>query len=357
MGKIIVMLIVAVLLAVAIYLGFGADAYLLVRVGDWAAQVTLLVALFCVVVCGVVASVSWQLFKGLFLGAWPGAWRRRQKQNLTHQILEHLAMTNWSAARKDLVKLANKAEHPAPLIMLSAEASEALGDYDQAKTVYKHALEEFPRWAKVIQARLCHIALEEGDLDAADARLVELTKLQREDTDTFFFRARLAEERQEWPELRRYLAILHKKKHHHDGIAAMERRHLWSRLKAEPGAPELTELKSYVLETNSVPSSIVGELAQQLAMRGLGKDAELMTRKVLERDWSDELMEVYSELDSDSPQKQLKIVEGWSVDHPGSVSLLTGLKTLSMKVGDDTKAEEYQAKILSQKTLELADNT
>jgi len=349
------MVVIAVLLAVAIFMGFGADAYFLIRIGDWAAQVTLLVALFCVLVGALILQLCWRVFRGLFLGAWPGAWRRRKKQNLTQQVIEQLAMTNWTTARKGLIKLANQADQPAPWVMLAAEASESLGDFEQAKSVYEQALVEFPSWAKVIQSRLCHIALEEGELDTAEAHLVELLKIQKENTDIVFFRARLAEERNEWPELRSYLLTLQKKKHHHDGIGAMERRHISARLNAQPGAPELMELKDYALTSVSLPSPIIAKLVQQLAMRGLDKEAESLARKALGNNWSEELMDVYAELDGGSPKKQLRLVESWSSAHPDSPALLAGLQKLSLKAGDENRAEKYGAKLTDQTALELAE--
>lgn len=345
MRKFLLLIVIALLLAVAAYSGIGSESYFLLRIGDWAMQMTLFVALLLAVVILVIVRVCWGVIRGIFFGAWPAAWRNRRQQNLTREALENLALANWAVARKDLVRLANQTEHPMPLVMLSAHASEAMGDYEEAKTVYQQALEEFPDWSYVIRLRLCDIALAQGEIELAETYLAELSRDRGNDAQLQILNARLAEEKRDWKSLQKVLLVLQKKPLQHARVIDIERRYLRNRLIERPGAPDLLEMADYVQALEKVSPDIVAQLAKQLAMRAHGKEAEALVRKVLNKHWDDSLMEAYADLEAQSPKKQLKTAEGWLVDHENSEALIDGLQKLALRAGDDVKVDLYADKL------------
>eukprot|EP00903_Cladosiphon_okamuranus_P004489 g4487.t1 len=225
-----------------------------------------------------------------------------------------------------------------------------MGDFDEAKAVYVQTMEEFPEWSYTARTRLCNIALVEGDLETVESLLEGLKRERKNDVQLKFLAARLAEERRDWKKLQQTLSGALKKPQERAAMAPVERRFLQNRLLGRPGAPELLEFKDYVLGLDNISSDIVAQLAQQLAMRGHAKEAEVLTRKSLNKHWDESLMEVYAELEAESPKKQLKNAEAWLSSHSGSAALLNGLQRLAVKAGDDTKAEDYAARVEQLKT-------
>lgn len=343
MRKILVVVLVAIIISVAIYSGIGAESYLLLRIGDWAMQVRLFVACLLALGLAILIWASWSIFRGIFLGAWPAAWRKSREKNLTRAAIENLALSNWAVARKELVRLANKADQPVPLVMLSAQASEAMGDFEEAKQIYAQALDEFPDWSYAIRVRICRIALVEGELDVADELLTELKNERKGDVQLQVLEIQLAEEQRDSSRLQQALIAVVKKTELRAMVAPIERRYLYSRLSERTGSPELLELFGYASMLENVPSSIVSQLAQQLAMRGHAKEAELLVRRSLNQRWDESLIAIYAELEAKSPKKQLKNAEAWLVEHSQSTELMNSLQKLALRAGDDAKADHYAA--------------
>lgn len=345
MRKLLVLFVFAIVIAVVAYTGIGADSYFLIRIGSWAMQMTLLVAGLLAIFTIVVLRVFWGVFRGVFLGAWPAAWRSRRQQGLIREAMEDLALSDWSAAQKVLVRLANQSQSPAPLVVLSAHTAELLGDYAEAKTVYTRAAQEFPSWTNVIDIRLCGIAIAEGRYDDADELLASIPSSKKDQPQLVLLRARLAEERSDWDELQTILLDARKKPLLRAQLAPIERRYVSSRLAEKPSSPDLLSLYEYVAASENSSANVIARLAKQLAMRGHGKEAEIVVRKTLEKRWDDSLMRIYAELEAQSPKKQLKAAEGWLASHNDSTALLEGLYRLAVRADDDDKSDLYAKKL------------
>ena len=345
MRKILLVVLAALLVSVAIYSGVGADSYFLLRIGDWAMQMRLFVALILLLITLVVMMLFWRIFRGVVLGSWPAAWRRKREKDLTRNAIENLALSNWTSARKELIRVANQTEKPVPFIMLSAQVSEAMGELEEAKEIYNQSITEFPDWSYVARKRLCQIALAEGDMEEVENLLPELKKERAGDPQLLIFEAGLAEEKRDWDGLKNLLVAAHKKSEVRSQIAPIERRFLQNRLHQRLGAPELLELNNYVSRTENVSPDTIGQLARQLAIRGQSKEAEMLARKSLDKTWDDSLISLYAELEAQSPTKQLKAAESWFVGREDSVALLDALQRISVRAGDDAKADHYAEKL------------
>lgn len=345
MRKLLVLFVFAIVIAVAAYTGIGADSYFLIRIGDWAMQMTLLVAGLLALFAIAVLRIFWGVFRGVFLGAWPAAWRSRRQQGLTREAMEDLALSDWAAAQKVLVRLANQSQSPAPLVVLSAHTAELQGDYQEATKVYKRAAQEFPSWSHVVDLRLCGIAISEGRFEEADEILSKVPSSKKDQSQLILLRARLEEERGAWSALQATLLDARKKPLLRAQLAPIERRYVSNRLAEKPSSPDLLSLYEYVNASENSSATVVAQLAQQLAMRGHGKEAEVVVRKTLENQWNDSLMAIYAELEAQSPKKQLKVAESWLASHQESDALLEGLYRLAVRADDDDKSDLYAKKL------------
>ena len=341
MRKLLVILLIACGVAILVYSGIGADNYFLLRIGDWAIQVRLFVALLFGFILLVVVSMFWKVFRGIVLGAWPRAWRKNREHVKTQSVLESVAKSDWSAGQKECIRLANKSNNPAALVINAAKCARNAGRYEEAKSIYESALEELPDWTNVVQKELCEIALLEGDIELAEQMHSELKKSRVSGIDVLLLEAKLAEEQRDWPRLQTVIMAVRKKSKNTSPLAATERRYLFNRIMEKPGSQELLAFTRFVSDVQSPPSAVIIETAKQLAMKGHNQEAEVLVRKSLTKQWSDDLIELYADMQAQSPKKQLKTAETWLSTHADSSALISALQKLAVRAENDIKAEKY----------------
>ena len=86
-----------------------------------------------------------------------------------------------------------------------------------------------------------------------------------------------------------------------------------------------------------VGAIVTGTTQQAVAQTGAAKAIEHALRK----NWSDDLVKRYGELDFASPQRQLLSAESWIQDRPGNAELLLALGRIAMRNELWGKAKEY----------------
>ena len=353
MRKLVIVLLVACLLSVLVYSGVGADNYFLLRLGDWAIQMRLVVALLLGIGLLVIVSLCWKAFRGIVLGAWPKAWRKRRRYNKTTAALESVAKSDWLTGQKEFTRLANQSDDPGALVINAAKCARNAGNYEDAKGIYQAALEELPEWSNIIRHELCEIGLIEGDLESVEAHLIELKKTRFPSADILLLDAKLAEERRDWDKLQSMLLKVRKKSKKISPLAAVERRYLFSRIMEKPGTQALLEFARFLSGVRNPPEAVISETARQLAMKGQGQEAETLVRRSLTEMWSEELISVYADMEAQSPRKQLKVAEKWLDQRRDSPALIASLQKLAVRAEDDGKADQYAAMLTSLEEVEI----
>lgn len=334
-------------LSIAVYLGIGTDAYVLIRAGETAMQMTLWVAIILASVLLLILYLLWALISGAVLGGWHRAWVRRRMDKLIASAVKSYTDQNWSKAYKQLVKLANSHEDPQPYIMMAAEAAVAAGDIERGRETYKRAGQQFPGNSFQVRLKLGHLELGVGNHAEADQISQQLVEEKKRDPDARLLQILVAEDSGDWEKLHELLVSVRKHRVLTARLPTIERRYLRACLAEHPSVPQLLKLAELVSDSVSIPAELVIDLAQQLAIKGSADRAEQFMRKRIERDWSPELVRAYADIEGRSIKAQIKAVESWLPEHVDDKAVLEALVKLSARSGDQARLEQYEKQILS----------
>lgn len=345
MRRALVYLIFTLALAIFAYWGTGSDAYVLLRVGDTAVQVTVWVAALMAALLLLAVHLIWALVNGTLLGGWRRAWLRRRLDKLSASALKSYTEQNWSKAYKQLVKLANSQDDPQPYVIMAAEAAVASGDIEQGRQTYTQALIQFPNNSFQVRLKLGYLELGVGNHIAAADICQQLIVLNKRDPDARLLQILIAEDSGDWQLMHELLISARNHKVLSARLPTIERRYLRTRLSQNPAAPQLLNLADLASAETSIPSELSVSLAQQLAMKGSADRAEKFLRKKIEQNWDSVLVEAYSNIEGRSIKAQVKAAESWLVDQAADKPLLEALLRLSVRLDDQDRIERYEQKI------------
>lgn len=346
MRRMLVYVAMALALSMAAYLGFGADAYVLIRAGETALQMTIWIAVIWVAVLLVLASLVWAIISGAFFGGWRKAWLRRRQEKLTSSAVKSYTDQDWPKAYKQLVKLANSHDNPEPYVIMAAEAAVASGDIEKGRETFSKALAQFPDNSFQIRLRLGYLELGIGNQDKAEELCNQLVSEKKRDPDARLLEILIAEDNGDWQQM--YDLLLKAKSHKvlSARLPTIERRYLRSCLAEKPSAPLLINLADLIAASPAIPEVLCIDLAQQLAMKGQADKAEQFLRKRIDISWEPSLVEAYGNIEGKSVKGQIKAAESWLVANPKDKVLLDSLVKLSLKAGDEQRVDTYQQKLV-----------
>jgi len=345
MRRFLAYLAFTLVLAILVYVGVGSDAYVLVRVGETALQVTIWVAIILGSLALLALHMIWMLITGTVLGGWRRAWLRRRMDQLIASAVKNYTDQNWAKAYKQLVKLANSHEDPQPYIIMAAEAAVAAGDIERGRETYTRALAQFPENSFQVRLKLGHLELGIGNHSEANELCKKLIAEKKRDPEARLLQILIAEDRGDWEQIHELLSSARNHKVLTARLPMIERRYLRACLADNPAVPQLLKLAELAGNGASIPSELSIGLAQQLAMKGSADRAEQFLRKRIEHDWQPSLVAAYADIEGRSTKAQIKTVESWLVNHAEDKGLLESLVKLSARSGDQQRIEQYEKQI------------
>ena len=347
MRSLLIYLIIALILSLVAYLGIGSDAYVLIRAGETALQMTIWIAIILAALILILFKLCWVVINGAFFGGWRKAWLQHRQERLTAAAIKTYTDQNWPKAYKQLVKLANSHEDPQPYVMMAAQAAVASGNVERGRDTYLQALDQFPQNSFQVRLRLAYLELSIGNRDRAEQLCKQLLLEQKRDPDTKLLQILIAEDRGDWQQMQELLAVARTHKVLAARLPTIEHRFLRAYLTEGPTAPELIKLATLMADSRRVPAELAISLAQQLAMKGQADRAEQFMRKRIVTVWDSDLVAAYANIEGKSAKAQLKVAESWLVDHSDDKALLQCLHKLSLRLNDVAKTNDYQQKLLS----------
>ena len=345
MRRLLACLVFALALSVLVYLGVGSEAYVLVRIGETALQVTIWVAIIFASLALLVINMLWAIVNGTVLGGWRRAWLRYRKDQLIASAVKNYTGKNWVKAYKQLIKLANGHENPQSYIIMAAEAAVASGDIDRGREIYAEALARFPENGFQVRLRLAHLELGMGNHRVADEICQRLATAKKPDPNVRLLQILIAEDSCDWGKMHELLSAARRHKVLAARLPTIERRYLRACLAENPPVPQLVKLAELAGSGPSITADLSVVLAQQLAMKGGADRAERFLRRRIESDWDASLVSLYADIEGRSTKAQIKTAESWLSHHARDKGLLESLVKLSTRSGDDQRTERYQRQI------------
>lgn len=340
---------VLLLLLVAALAAFGwhwvaADpGYVLVRLRGWRLQTSLVVAIVVLLLAWAVISLAWRLIR------WPfGALDKRRRRVGTQRMAQGLVALHegrHGEAERALGRAARHSPLRSAALLAAADAARRRGATERALETLDEASQQTPQAARVLRARTLREAgrqdeamtllapeADSGRLAPAGWREWVLATLAAHQPE----RARAGLE-----PLRKSGALSSA------AYQALETRVLRACLDAAPGIEALQSLwRSLTRHQRGEPTLIAG-YARRASRFGAGLSAMDEIEGALKRNWNEDLLRAYGELEGDDTEPRIQRAEQWLQTHPDDPLLLATLGRLYARHGLWGKAREHLQRALS----------
>lgn len=326
----------AVLLALAVKEDNG---YILIGYGQWTVEGSL--AFFLL--------MNLLLFGALYLtlrilsrlGATPRKlhdWRqirgaKRARKSLIHGLVE-LSEGDWKRAERDLVRLAHKSETPLLNYLAAARSAQQQDAHERRDHYLQLAHESMPEADIAVGLTQAELQLDHAQLEQALATLKHLREIAPRHTHVLKLLKELYQRLGDWREMGLLLPELKKRKVvEPEELQALELRVFQNQITLAAQDENLTLLQtvwSRIPTAMRFREEMVTTYVNHLMNRGEHNQVERVLRDAIERNWSDDLVELYGRVPADDRARQLSTAEAWLKNRPRSPVLLLTLGQLCL---------------------------
>jgi HemY protein len=336
--------------------GFENPGYVLIGIGSWSLETSLIV--FTV---GLIMGfyIFYVLFR--FLG-WllrlPGRIKNRGKNIKFNRSQEALiaglvdsAEGNWEKAEKMLIKHASHSGAPLIHYLTAARAAQSRGAYDKRDEYLRQAADQAPGSDVAIGLTQAELHLSEKQFEQALETLTRLHSIDPTHATVLKLMHQAYQQAGDWEGLRKLIPSLNNNKVLMEAEIKLLETEAFSKLlkqAAEHGnADEIESLWSEIPEYIKNMKGVSAIYFAAMIDAGAGAKVEGGLARALSTTWDQTLVVLYGGVQSLDVARQLETAEQWLPMHPRDPVFLTVLGKLSMKCGDYQKAGTYLTKSLS----------
>jgi len=267
---------------------------------------------------------------------------RKAGERITQGYIE-IGQGNYAKGEKLLTKGARNSETPLLNYLAAARAAQAQGDVERRDAWLDMASEQEPRAQTTVLVTRAQLQLDSDDLEGAAESLGEALELSPKNSEALRLQAEISVAQQDWAALEAALPVLRKvgkvPQHTLDEWTAAT----WAALLHDAGSDKARGKalwKALPKHLQSEPTLLQARARSLLAV-GDGKQAESLLRSALQKDWHDDLILAYGELDAPPPAERLKRVEKWLQSRPDDATLLLVAARLCLSTELWGKARSY----------------
>jgi HemY protein len=270
--------------------------------------------------------------------------RERARRALARGLLE-LSEGDWEAAENTLTRSAREAEVPAAHYLVAARAAELQGLPQRRDELLAKALElsgDRPTPALIMQAE---IHLKHKQVQAALKALEQIEASGAQNARGLLLMARAFRQTGDWQRLQSLEPRLRATRGISTSVADETVTQIYlDRLKAAGNAEDPTLLKSAWKETPkslSQRADVVVAYARAAMACDEPEAAEEELRALIEREWDEQAVLTYGEIETDEPLVMLERAERWLPAHQEDAALLYTCSRLCMRAELYGKARSY----------------
>lgn len=339
-------------LAIIIALALGAlaanfllqdNGYVLIHIRGYSVEMSVPVLVFFLLLIYLAVRICVHIVRAPRRLGELAAQRRQRKagERITRGYIE-LGEGNFARGEKLLTKGVRDSETPLLNYLAAARAAQAQGDRQRRDNWLRMAYEQDPRAAAAVLLTQAELQLANDEYETCRATLNKVLEMTPKNAEALRLKAELCVSRSDWEELQELLPKLRKQGHVASEIMDDWFVRTWCALLGnatdDPGRISLL-WKQLPRNLREHPRLIHARIEAMIA-RGQVADAEIITRKALDKNWSGELALLYGQLEADSAA-QLRCAERWLRLRPEDPVLLLTAARLCVRNELWGKARSY----------------
>lgn len=335
-------LLVALVIALAAAVGLTRivqqdPGHVLVSYGGYTVEGTLAVFVAALVAAFFVAYLVSRLFVYLY-GA-PRRFRQWREKRAAEQARKDLvrglvlmAEGKWSQAEHRLADHAGHAETPLLNYLGAARAAQLQRAYDRRDRYLNNAARSTPDARLAVGLTQAELQYDHGQMEQALATLDALSSQVPRHPQVLRLLALTHESLGNWPELGKLVDRLHRQRvlepANQQRLERTVHRH---QLEEPDDAEELQQIWDSLPARSRKDIALVEVYAWRLMKTGAHETAEKLIRRTLDRQWNDDLCEIYGRLQHTDPSSRLRHAERWLETRPDDARLLLTLGRLALQ--------------------------
>jgi len=332
-------------------LAHGDPGYVVIGMGHWSAETSLLVAIAVLVFTFFLFYLTIRLVVTTL--SLPRLIKRRgqEKRNLRSQqalidgLLES-AEGNWESAEKHLIRHAANSGVPLINYLTAARAAHFRGALDQRDEYLKLAHESMPDAELAIGLTKAELQLSHQQFEEALENLTELEKIAPSHAAVLKLKHQAYSQAEDWEGIRRIIPQLHANKVMMEAeIKLLETETYSALLRQRAASHDAQGLRDLWKDMPAHIRKLAGiEQLYFAAMieSGAGAEIEPQLRQALSRDWGETLLVLYGCIALPDPRQQLaQAEESWLPSHRQDAILLRVLGKLAVRAEYTDKALQY----------------
>ncbi len=278
----------------------------------------------------------------------------RARKELVRGLIE-LAEGRWSRSERVLLRSARKGETPLLNYLAAARAAQLQGAYERRDEYLRWAIESDPKADMAVGLTQAELQLDHDQMEQALATLAHLSDVAPKHEYVIRLLATLYHRQEDWEKLLPLLPELRRRKAMEpDELTALEETAVAGALRH---AAEQGDLASLEAAWKTLPRAsrqrkdLIKRYTQALIDMKEHAAAESLLRAALNREWDEELAQLFGCVSVEDPTKALSQAEGWLNAHGHSAMLLLTLGRLSKQAKLWGKARSYLESSLSAEPL------
>jgi HemY protein len=336
--------------------GFENPGYVLIGIGFWSMETSLIVFVIGLIMGFYVLYIFFR-FLGWLLRL-PGQIKNRGKNLNFNRSQEALiaglvdsAEGNWEKAEKVLIKHASHSGAPLIHYLTAARAAQSRGALDKRDEYLKQAADQAPGSDVAIGLTQAELHLSEKQFGQALETLTRLHTIDPTHASVLKLLHQGYQQAGDWEGIRKLIPSLNTHKVLMEAeIKLLETEAFSKLLKQAAGRGSANEIESLWSEMPDYIRNMKGVLAIYFAAMidlGAGAKIEGALARALSTTWDQTLVVLFGNVQSIDVARQLETAEQWLPMHPRDAVFLTVLGKLSVQCGDNQKAGSYLTKSLS----------
>jgi len=336
-------------------LKFDDPGYVLIGIEHWSLETSLVIFAVCQVM---LFFILYFFFRSLgWLLRMPGRIKNRAKKVKFDRSQEALiaglvdsAEGNWEKAEKVLIKHASTSGAPLLHYLTAARAAQSRGAFEKRDEYLQQAAQQSPDSEVAIGLTQAELHLSEKQFDQALKTLSRLQSIDPGHASVLKLLHQTYQHLGDWEGIQKLIPSLHKNKVIVEAeVKLLEAETFSGLLKEAARRGNVEEIKA---QWQAIPTHVQAmhgiHAIYYAAMIEVGAGAEIEAELLnsLNEEWDETLLILYGSVQAADYARLLTNAEKWLAMHPKNAILLRVLGKLSIKCGEQGKAENYLTKSL-----------